>query len=250
MLLRRLTHDIRRQLLDTLVGVYLYGSLVAGDFDHERSDLDLLAVVSAGVGEQDVERLRRMHARLVEDHPAWNDRIEVAYASLAALQTFRIKTSLIARISPGEPLHFTEAGREYLLDWYVVRYSGVALFGPPPRQVIPEIERAEFVEVVREHAKAWKEWMADMRPPREQAYAVLTICRALYTSTHGEQVSKKQAARSVQPMLPEWTALIEWALGWWYEGGAQTAEQDMPLVTVRFVEDVVSRIPSVDEESR
>jgi hypothetical protein len=131
----------------------------------------------------------------------------------------------------------------------MVRRGGVTLFGPPPQQIIPEITQAEFVEVVRKHAHAWPGWVVDMRHPGGQAYAVLTLCRALYTSTHSEQVSKKQAARLVQPQLPEWTTLIAWALGWWYEGGTQTADQDRFQETVRFVEDVSSKILMISSGS-
>jgi predicted nucleotidyltransferase len=48
-LLGRLTDEIRRNSNDTLVGLYVYGSLVTGDFDKDRSDIDLLAVVDTDV---------------------------------------------------------------------------------------------------------------------------------------------------------------------------------------------------------
>ena len=48
-LLGRLTAEIRRSSNDSLVGLYVYGSLVTGDFDKDRSDIDLLAVVDSDV---------------------------------------------------------------------------------------------------------------------------------------------------------------------------------------------------------
>ncbi len=247
-LLARLTRDIRGVLEDNLIGLYLHGSLVTGDFDGGRSDIDLLAVVGADVDEGGLERLRIMHARLVEDHPAWDDRIEVEYVSPAALSTFRTQPRRMARISPGEPLHLLEASRHYLLNWYLAR-RGVALFGPPPQEVIPEISQQEFVAGVLEHAAAWKAWVADMRHPGGQAYAVLTLCRALYTRLYGAQASKRRAALSVKPLLPRWSALIEWALTWWYEGGTQT-EPGRFAEVARFVEEVSDRVLSVAREER
>ena len=48
-----------------------------------------------------------------------------------------------------------------------------------------------------------------------QAYAVLTMCRALYTLQHGIVVSKPAAARWAQAALGErWAALVERALAW------------------------------------
>lgn len=240
-MLSRLTRDIQDQLRGNLAGVCLYGSAAAGDFDDERSDLDLVAVVSDDIEEPDVGRLRDMHRRLAEDFPAWHDRIEVDYVSVAALRTYRTRPRTMVRISPGEPLHQTNVSRHYLLNWYMAR-GGVALFGPPPDQLIPEISRAEFVEVVREHASAWKDWVAGMSTPGGQAYAVLTLCRALYASTHGEQASKRQAARAAQTLVPQWASLIEWALALRYGDGAQASDRDRLPEVVRFVEDLRRRI--------
>ena len=245
-LLTRLTSDIQ-STLHTLIGLYLHGSLVTGDFDRDRSDIDLLAVLSEDVTEEDLARLLELHTRLIEDYPTWNDRIEVEYVSALALTSFRAQPRRMARISPGEPLHLLEANRHYLLNWYMARQGGVALFGPPPQEVMPEISQAEFVAGVLEHANAWGEWVTDMHPPREQAYAVLTLCRALYTSMHGAQVSKKRAARSVKPLLPQWSALIDWALAWWYEDRMQTGEGDRFAEVVRFVEEVRDRVLDVAE---
>jgi len=193
-LLSRLTDDIRRSLNHSLVGLYLYGSLVTGDFDKKSSDIDLLAVVRSDVDGDDFDRLDNMHERFIEDHPAWDDRVEVAYVSAPALRKFKTETSNIAVVSPGEPFHLKEAGKDWLMNWYMVREIGVTLFGPSPRTLIPEISKAEFVEAVRDHSRDWAEWVYGMRHRGAQSYAVLTMCRALYTYTHGEQVSKERAA--------------------------------------------------------
>ena len=76
-LLGRLTDEIQHNSNDSLVGLYVYGSLVTGDFDKDRSDIDLLAVVDSDVDGDTFDRLDRMHARCVEYHPGWEDRIEV-----------------------------------------------------------------------------------------------------------------------------------------------------------------------------
>jgi Nucleotidyltransferase domain len=83
-----LTDEIQHNSNDSLVGLYVYGSLVTGDFDKDRSDIDLLAVVDSDVDGDTFDRLDRMHARFVEDHPAWEDRIEVAYVPAPALWNF------------------------------------------------------------------------------------------------------------------------------------------------------------------
>jgi predicted nucleotidyltransferase len=244
-LLGRLTDEIRQSLNGSLVGLYVYGSLVTGNFDKGRSDIDLLAVVDSDIDADTFGRLDRMHARFVEDHPAWDDRIEVAYMPAPALWNFWTRTSQIAIVSPGEPFHLKAAGRDYLLNWYTVREAGATLCGPPPATLIPEISRSEFVEVVREHAEWWKEQVYEMRTPGAQSYAVLTLCRALYTYTHGRQASKKQAALWAKSYLPQWAALIQHSSLWLSEGQDEEKEDEAGLQeTIRFVHDVADRINS------
>jgi hypothetical protein len=242
-LLGRLTGEIRRSSNGSLVGLYVYGSLVTGDFDKDRSDIDLLAVVDSDIEGETFDRLDGMHARFVEDHPAWEDRIEVAYVPAPALWNFRTRTDQIAVISPGEPFHLKAAGKDWLINWYMVRQVGVTLYGPPPRALIPEISQSEFMEAVRAQAEAWYEWVYRMRTPGAQSYAVLTLCRALYTHTHRRQASKKQAALWALTYLPQWAPLIQQSLDWLSKRRSEKAGGEAGLrETVRFVHDVAGRI--------
>jgi predicted nucleotidyltransferase len=197
-----------------LAGLYLFGSLVWGDFDHRSSDIDLLAALAADLDDRELAALGRMHAGFSAAHPHWRNRVEVAYVTQAALRTFRDQISTIAVISPGEPLHPKAAGRDWLMNWYMVREHGRALAGPPPDALIEPISTAEFVQSIREYAQAWAGRIDGARDQPSQAYAILTLCRALYTVRHGQQASKLQAARWAAQELPQWAGLIERALEW------------------------------------
>lgn len=235
-ILDSLLSQMRHILRERLVGLYLYGSLTTGDFDFVTSDIDLLAATLCDLNDTELEELRKMHRDLARDNKAWEDRIEVAYLSVTGLRTFREQSNNMAVISPGEPFHVKEAGEDWLMNWYMVRERGVALFGPPPKAIIDPITHAEFVQAVRDHAAAWGGGI-ELRPRRnEQAYAILTMCRALYTHKNGEQVSKRQAALWTQEELPEWSRLIQSALEWrqaWRE--EQVDHTATYPETVRFV---------------
>lgn len=213
-LLDDLLAGMRGVLGERLIGVYLYGSLVAGGFDDALSDVDLLAVTAGDIDVGELDALRVMHDRFVRDRPRWDDRIEVAYLSVAALRTFKERTSRIGIISPGEPLHFKEAGRDWLMNWYLVRDGGRTLHGPPPEELIPSVSKAEFVESVRDHARGWGDGIDRMRGRGPLSYVILTLCRTLYTHETGEHVSKEGAAAWARRDLPEWADLIGEALLW------------------------------------
>ena len=71
-----------------------------------------------------------------------------------------------------------------------------------------------------------------LRPRKYQAFAVLTLCRALYTLHHAIPVSKPQAAAWAQAVYPQWKPTIERALGW----RSQHEDDDMAVeATVSFL---------------
>jgi hypothetical protein len=240
-----LLSQVQRVLGKKLVGLYLYGSLVTGDFDDEISNIDLLAATSGDIDEPEFDELQKMQDDTVQNYPKWEGRLEIAYLSQQALKTFRTHTSTMAVVSPGEPFHFNDAGRDWLMNWYMVREKGITLFGPPPEAIIELISRAEFVKAVKEHAVAWRRWIDDAHSRPFQAYAILTLCRALYTCKNGEQVSKIKAASWAEQELPEWSSLIRNAVLWrraWREEDVDHSAT-MPE-TRRFANYVIDQILS------
>jgi len=239
--LHRLTDEIVTALGDRLLGLYAYGSVVTGDFAPERSDLDLLAVLRADPTASILDVLAPLHQRVAEEHPEWAGRIEAEYLSVQALTDFRTCPRPMVRISPGESLHLVAATRHYVLNWYTARLQGLPLWGPEPTAIIPEITQAEFRDVVIEHAANWPKWVQDMRGPGPQAYAVLTLCRALHAVSEGRQASKKQSGAWALEVLLQWADLIGWANQWWYAGGSDSDASRLPEVT-RFVQEVSARV--------
>lgn len=199
---------------ENLVGLYLSGSLVLGDFDPKVSDIDLVAVLTSSVTDQEFKTLQAMHAKLVQKFKQWHDRIEVCYISVSALKHVKSRSNNIVNISPGEPFHRLKADKKWLMKWYLTREHSLTLFGPPPQTIIESISPEEFIKSVKNHAQFWQKWVYDMRSLKAQAYAILTMCRALYVCKHGEQVSKKQAALWVEKQFPQWFPLIQNALAW------------------------------------
>jgi predicted nucleotidyltransferase len=91
---------------EKLIGLYLFGSLVTGDYDDGCSDIDLLAATASDI--DGAEFARQMHHAIVASQEMEN-RLEIAYLSLNALRTFKPRRAR-SIISPGEPFHIKEAG--------------------------------------------------------------------------------------------------------------------------------------------
>jgi predicted nucleotidyltransferase len=247
-LLDELLAQIQSVLGQKLVGVYLYGSLVWGDFDQASSDIDLVVATSADIDDQEFSQLDAMQLGLVGKYPRWENRLEIVYVSAATLRTFKSQASQIAVISPGEPFHFKDTGPGWLMNWYMVQEQGRTLFGPAPTTLIDPISKHEFIQTVKAHAARWGEWVHDARTRPAQAYAILTMCRALYTNTYGVQTSKRRAAEWAARELPEWSGLIGGALEWraaWRDDAVDHAAT-FPE-TLRFVQFMTARIGALEE---
>jgi predicted nucleotidyltransferase len=242
-LLNDLLTQMQAVLGQKLVGVYLYGSLVWGDFDRESSDIDLVVATSSDIDVQEFSDLDAMQLGLIDKHTYWDGRIEIAYVSIAALQTFKSHTYKLAVISPGEPFHIKASDPGWLMNWYMVQEQGRILFGPAPTTLIDPISKQEFIQTVKAHAARWGEWIHDSHSRPSQAYAILTMCRALYTCTHGVQASKRKAAEWAVQELPEWSDVIKSALLWraaWRDDAIDHAAT-FPE-TLRFVQFMIARI--------
>ena len=212
-LLDRLIDGHAVVLGDDLVGFYVFGSLVVGDFDATTSDVDTVVVLRDDLTSEQVDGLRELHTAIVRERPEWSDRVEAVYVSVDAMANFREGRHPAARISPGESFHTIEVDDRWLIDWYQLREVGETLTGPPPASVVPAISKSEWIDAVRRHVLDWPEPGPDLDRGR-LAYGVLTLCRGLRTWEVGDHVSKRAAAQWAAERLPHHADVIGKALEW------------------------------------
>lgn len=216
--LNALLAALRETLSADFVGLYLYGSLASGDFDPQTSDIDFVAVTRDELDDAAIAALDAMHARLWQSGDPWAAKLEGSYIPQAALR----------RYNPTDPPRPTvNEGRFYLAphaaDWiiqrHILREHGVAVAGPPLRDLIDPVPAEDVRRAVRENLRDWWRPMLDnparLGTPEYLAYAVLTMCRARYTLAHGDIASKPASARWAQAALaPRWRDLIARAAAW------------------------------------
>ena len=217
-----------------LTGIYLYGSLTQRAFDAAHSDVDLMVVVQRDLSDT---RFRRLDAWLAE--------AALADPWVPRLQMQILVRGRLLREDPRGALYQFGALRRSGSDgnpiiWLNVLASGLTLAGPPPRRLLPPITRPMvFAALVRELEYLRAEISNARSPWRDQrfyrAYAVLTLCRILYTHRSGQIASKPQAARWALRVLPQrWHSLIRSA---W--PGSRAKRRPLPLPRIaRFIDNV------------
>lgn len=213
-ILEDLIGGIAHTLGTKLLGLYLYGSAVLGDFDPDVSDIDLLAVTEGLVRADADSDLAAFHDSLQRRYPGWENRVEVGYFPRDVLYDFPVQRGDVIRISPGEPLHRTTSLPHWVTDLYSVQEHGVELVGAPKDRFIPPIDAEQFKSAVRDMVTRWLDWAGDSDTESYQAYVRLAMCRSLYAVATGEQASKVRAAHWLAEQYPQWRPEVVEALHW------------------------------------
>jgi hypothetical protein len=161
-----------------------------------------------------------MHARLAASGSKWAAKLEGSYLPQSALRRFDPSAAPCPQINEGR-FYVAPHGSDWIIQRYVLREQGVVVAGPAITPLIDPVQPDDLRRAVSGILGDWwapmlnnLAWLCD---DEYQAYAILTMCRALYTLEHGAIVSKPIAARWAQAALEKrWAALIEQAATWYY----------------------------------
>lgn len=200
-LLADIVVDFPDLLGNDLVGIYLYGSLTQNAFDAERSDIDCIVITKSELIEEQFKRLESWFERSMYQNP-WTARLQMEFLIRDEVLVMDSKASLyqFGRLrrggSDGNPI-----------IWTNILESGIVLYGPPASTFVPEITldlvRAALcreVEYLRQEIENPEgEWR---KMPKYRIYAVMTLCRTIYTHANSNVVSKPVAAAWAVDCLP------------------------------------------------
>jgi hypothetical protein len=212
----------RSVLGDYFAGMVLHGSLAGGDFNPATSDVDVLVVTTDDLPAEMLPALRSMHARITASGLDWATKMEVSYIPRRALRRFDPRDAQHPALRVDGSFDVDGHGNEWVIQRHVIRERGIALAGPDPRTLIDPIGPDDLRRAVRGLLREWWEpqltdhsHLVGVAGDEYQAYAILTMCRMLYTFEHGAVVSKPAAARwAIESLSGPWAGLIEQALAW------------------------------------
>ncbi|HRD70447.1 MAG TPA: DUF4111 domain-containing protein, partial [Legionella sp.] len=211
---------IQKILGPNLEGLYLFGSLVYGDFKEGSSDIDLVAIIKQPLNENELDQVRKLHQVFGERNPKWHERIECSYTPIHMLAH---------TLPPKEPRPYYGAGifylnadygNEWIINNYLLSSHSIALIGPSFSSLVKPIDISEVQKAcIRDLFREWAPKLNDLswlENSHYQSYLILNLCRILYTVSCSRTGSKIVSAAWVKEKHPQWEDLIEEAEQWEY----------------------------------
>ena len=203
---------------EQFTGMYLFGSLTSGDFNLHSSDIDYVVVTAGELPGELISKLEAMHAEIAASGLAWAQKLEGFYFSPSILRRFEPGQNYPS-IGADWDFRMGGQGTEGVIQRFNLREQGIVLAGPPLKDLIDPVTSDQIRQATYDLLIEW--WVpmltdaTRLASSEYQAYAVLTMCRMLYTLQTSEIVSKPAAARWAMDHLgPRWADLIQTALAW------------------------------------
>ncbi|HUR01226.1 MAG TPA: aminoglycoside adenylyltransferase domain-containing protein [Nonomuraea sp.] len=222
-----------------LVGLYLRGSLVMGEFDPPSSDIDFFAVTEQPVTDVEYDRLAALHVRLSALPNRYAGQLEGPYIPRDSARRFRAGEQH-PTVYRGEALQRHMHGENWVLERWVVREHGVALRGPDPRTLIDPMAPAEIREAVRTRLGDWVEFAQNRDDPAwwqplgHCAYVAETMCRVGYTLATGQLCSKRHAVSwALEHIAEPWRSTVARSQTWRHAPLAHAAPSGAVVDEVR-----------------
>jgi hypothetical protein len=212
-----------------LVGLYVYGSVLAPEFDSTRSDVDCIAVMERPLDDTEFSRLDDWLADAGK-LDQWVTRMQMSFL---IQETVRSEDSHACLFQFGELRRTGSDGNPII--WMDCCQRGGTLWGAAPESFVTEITPEMFhkamvreVGYLREGLCVEKDCMwRDKLSYR--VYAVLTLCRILYSAHTGKLASKTSAGRwALDHVHNDWRELVHQGLDGDEAGGLER----LPISTV------------------
>ena len=232
----------RSALGRNLVGVYVHGSLATGAFNPRTSDIDVLATTRTLTDGPANERIHEVHRAMHGwGDDRWADRLDAAFVPAKVLAMSGTPRIAVLELHPDEGCAVRPLGSDFLIQKRLLREQGITLFGPKLSKIVAPVTTGELREA--QAAFLRESWLPQLEFPGQflkrvfQAYAVLTMCRALCLLATGDVVTKPEAAAWALhgPYLEVWHPLIHSAIA--YPGGVQPDQRLATLDFIRFTLD-------------
>jgi hypothetical protein len=188
-MMNALSRGLSKILGPRLIGVYLGGSLVLGDFQEATSDLDFLVITDGHLSVEDALAVSLMHRDLVKRHPHAR-RLQGDYAP----QELLVPEGTLQPVPGCEHGRFLPRVPEIMIsadNIFNMREHGLTIYGPAASEVLPVVTCDHVRSAIREMLR---DGLGAIVSPEEAASETLNLVRSFLTLETGTPSTKSQGA--------------------------------------------------------
>lgn len=193
-----LTHfidEINAVLADNLLGIYVHGSLTYGGYVKERSDIDLLVLLEHKLKIDIIQDLDSVFSRLSDMFPEEVKNIELDMLLCSEIDQKPAVLNSQYTFMDNQPKR-SESLDGFWIELSNARENGIVLFGPKPKELIPEIDTSMLIEANRQKFSDLQKNAPDWESQDlwNQTYLLVQASRVLYSLNNDLKLIAKQDA--------------------------------------------------------
>lgn len=215
-LLQKLLSQIQSILTEQFVGMYIGGSIANNSFNLETSDIDCYVVTTSILSENVIRQLETMHKQFYSNKIPYSKQIEASYVPKHDLLNFD-PTATRPYFNEGN-FYLAHYGNNFLIELFMLRENGITILGPDFKDLIKEIPKQNLQRAIKKNLyEYWEPILNNLSKLGRsdyQVFAILSMCRTLYSLETGKITSKIMAAQWTINYDSDWKGLIEQALAW------------------------------------
>ncbi len=218
--------------------MYIGGSIANNSFNQETSDIDCYIITTAILPDNLIRQIEAMHKEFYLSNIPYAKRIEISYIPQHDLLNFD-PNNIRPYFNEGR-FYQAHYGNNFLIELFVLRENGISIAGPDIRELIKEISTQDLQQAIKNNLyEYWEIVLSDFSKLGRsdyQTFAILTMCRTLYSLKTGCVASKIEAARWTISHYPNWKDLIKHVLIWKHNAELSRLEETQRFI--RFVLDI------------
>ena len=210
------------ELGERIIGIYLTGSLSYGDFNINRSDIDITNIISRKLVDDEIQLIKEFHTNLENDFPKWSQRMECTYTPIKMLANTMPPAEPRPWYYGNEKKLYEEApyGNEWIINKYLLYKHAIPLMGTDFKNLTNKVDIKEVQKAcIRDVTSEWKPKLNDdeyFKDSHRASYFVLNLCRILYTLLNKQTRTKKESSNWIKNEFNEWKYIIELVQNWEY----------------------------------
>lgn len=211
---------------EKLAGLYVHGSLAFGCFNWEKSDIDLMLVLTADPGAEKKEKLCRVLYDLRDEAPPKGfemcavlekDCRDITYPMPFVLHYSKMHEQAFAADPTAYVKRMKGFDPDIICHIAELKAASITLLGPNEKRMFSPVYRDDVLDAIRHDLENTQEELHNA-----PAYYILNLCRALAFARDSMMLSKRQGGVwGLQNLDISYQATIQAALN------AYSSDQDM-----------------------